>query len=103
MGGNMSTSLVVTKPKDDGEEPLLYLVQIDPEGQRVGSHVRVVSKYPVHVISKITSKKNSPVPTRCFYFKQKEGSGLKPYLGFSVCFDAEEVAKNCTQKIADVC
>ncbi|CAD7923829.1 unnamed protein product [Amoebophrya sp. A120] len=85
---------------------LLYLVEIDPEGQRVGGYVRVISKYPVFMISKITSKKSAKEPTRCFYFKDgdlKSTGGRKPYLGFSVTFDSEDTAKNCTTRVGECC
>mmetsp|Transcript_17409 Transcript_17409/g.43356 ORF Transcript_17409/g.43356 Transcript_17409/m.43356 type:complete len:868 (-) Transcript_17409:431-3034(-) len=82
---------------------LLYLVEIDPEGQRVGAYVRVISKYPVFMISKITSKKSAREPTRCFYFKDADASSRKPYLGFSVTFDSEETARSCTTKVGECC
>ena len=77
-------------------------VEIDPQGLRVGASVRVISKYPVSSISKITSKKSARMPTRCFYFKVPSGD-RKPYLGFQVTFETEHVAKDCTSVVGDAC
>lgn len=54
---NDSTAAAIVTTKDN----LLYLVEIDPEGQRQGSQVRVLQRYNAGLISKITSKKSSKV------------------------------------------
>ncbi|CAD7953065.1 unnamed protein product [Amoebophrya sp. A25] len=105
--GGCHSAVVTTR------DNLLYLVEIDPEGQRVGANVRVISKYPVYIISKITSKKSAKEPTRCFYFKetnaadsdilQLQGGSRKPYLGFAVTFESEELAKDCTSRVGEAC